>query len=251
MAAKFKAYSITDLGGRKENQDSFLLLQKSSESGKYVLLAAVADGAGGFGEGQTASRGLLDAIRKWFGSVSAETFFSQSNLMNLMDAALKKIHDDMLDYAREKGITYGTTLTLLLILEDTKYIAAQVGDSRLYIYQAGELQQITKDQTVAQKERDTGSEIHCSSNKESTLLQCFGAGTVSPKYYDGTLHDSAQIMLCSDGQSNKLENSEIKEVLETEKHPEEKLDFLLRMARNKGEQDNITTVLITKEQLQS
>ena len=60
MSAKFKAYSITDLGGRKENQDSFLLLQKSSESGKYVLLAAVADGAGGFGEGQTASRGLLD-----------------------------------------------------------------------------------------------------------------------------------------------------------------------------------------------
>lgn len=251
MATKFKAYSITDIGGREENQDSFLLLQKSSKSGKYILLAAVADGAGGFGKGQTASKGLLETIRKWFGSVSAETFLSQGNLMNSIDAALKKIHDDMLDYAQEKGITYGTTLTLLLILEDTKYIAAQVGDSRLYIYQAGELLQITKDQTVAQKEKDTGSEICCSSNKEATLLQCFGSGTISPKYYDGVLQEAAQIMLCSDGQSNKLLLNEIKDVLETEKHPEEKLDFLLRMARNKGEQDNITTVLITKEQLES
>lgn len=250
MDAIFKAYQITDIGGREENQDCMLLLQKPDGLGGYILLAGVADGAGGFGDGKKASETLKKEIHKWFAQTSAAEFMEpQGNLMNFVDAKLKEIQELLLRKADEENITYGSTLTLLLILRETKYLIAQVGDSRLYLYQEGQLHQITKDQTVAQKEKDSGKEISCSSNKKSTLLQCFGSGSIFPKYYEGQLPKEAQILICSDGQSNRLSSSEIKEVLETDKPGNEKLSILLRLARNKLEQDNITTILITKENM--
>lgn len=248
MTAVFKAFQSTDIGNREENQDSMLLLQKHDGAGSYIFLASVADGAGGFGDGKRASKTLHRGIYEWFSLTPASVFLeSQGQLMNMLDAKIKEIHAKMVEEAKEDGISYGTTLTLFLLLEDKKYIAAQVGDSRLYIHENGRLTQITKDQTVAQKERDTGKVINCATDKESTLLQCIGAGTVAPKYYEGTISDKAQILLCSDGQTNRLSNREIQEVLETNREGDEKLQILLRFARNKLESDNITTLLITKE----
>lgn len=247
--AVFKGFHITDIGSREENQDSLIMLQKPGENGNYILLAAIADGAGGCQEGKIASTSLLSAITKWFQETPSDILEEKrGKLMNALDAALKEIHENMKEYARKKGITFGTTLTLIIITNENRYIAAQVGDSRLYIFQEDSLVQITKDQTVAQREKDTGEEMKCSSEKNSTLLQCIGAGKVSPKYYDGTLAGKSQIFLCSDGQTNRISQDEIKEVLETDKAGDEKISILVRLARNKMEQDNITTILITKEE---
>lgn len=239
-----KGYSITDIGSREENQDSMLML---TSKGERAYLAAIADGAGGADEGLTASKGLLAEIGKWFAELPEKTWDEKSGkIMNELDAKLKGIHEAMKAYANTKGITFGTTLTLLLIINEKFYLAAQVGDSRLYLYQDGTLTQITKDQTVAQKERDTGGEISCTTDKESTLLQCFGSGKVAPKYYDGTLGDTAEFLLCSDGLTNTLELAEIEDALKSGKEGSEKLDTLMRIARNRLEQDNITAITIKK-----
>ena len=236
------SYSLTDIGSRDENQDSFLMLRSKDEN---ALLAAIADGAGGADEGLTASKGLLAEIGKWFAGLPSEFWDEKSGkIMNELDAKLKEIHEKMKAYASSKGITFGTTLTLLIIIKEKSYLAAQVGDSRLYLYQDGTLTQITKDQTVAQKERDTGSEINSTGNKESTLLQCFGSGKVAPKYYDGTLKDEAELLICSDGLTNTLHFEEIEDALKASTSPFDKIDQLTRLARNRLEQDNITAIII-------
>lgn len=247
MTAQFRAHQRTDTGCREENQDRILLLQKPDGIGGYILLAAVADGAGGFGEGAKASQALMTEVHRWFAQVSAEELLGPRGLlMNAVDTKLKEIHHLLLRKAEEENIRYGSTLTMLLIAQEKHYLVAQVGDSRMYLYENAQVRKVTKDQTVAQKEKDLGRSIPCSSNKKSTLWQCFGSGDLSPKYYDGTLGDVAQILLCSDGQTNTLSMSEIREVLETEKTGAEKLDLLLRLARNKLEQDNISAILIEK-----
>lgn len=238
------SYSLTDIGSRDENQDSFLMLRSKDEN---ALLAAIADGAGGADEGLTASKGLLAEIGKWFAGLPNELWNEKSGkIMNELDSKLKEIHEKMKAYASTKGITFGTTLTLLIIIKEKSYLAAQVGDSRLYLYQDGALTQITKDQTVAQKERDTGNEISCTGNKESTLLQCFGSGKVAPKYYDGTLKDEAELLLCSDGLTNTLRFDEVEEALKTYVLPFDTIDNLMRIARNRLEQDNITAIIVKK-----
>jgi serine/threonine protein phosphatase PrpC len=77
--------------------------------------------------------------------------------------------------------------------------------------------QITKDQTVAEYERESGSIVSSvpEYKKEHTLLEWLGYGKDEPNpvIYECDIGETCDILLCTDGLSNSVSDKEIFEQL--------------------------------------
>src|SRR5215216_4410239 len=172
-------YGITHRGKvRTENQDHFLIcaLKKqmvvrqtslpeidsmTAEPERLAFLMMVADGVGGGAKGEEASRMALEAVTEYVnhsmrcyyaaGSADDREFYEALQEAALQcHAELRRRGEDDPQY---RGMA--TTLTLYLGVWPRAYLL-QVGDSRCYLLQQGELTQITRDQTMAQELIDLG-----------------------------------------------------------------------------------------------
>jgi serine/threonine protein phosphatase PrpC len=163
---------------RTENQDHFLIcalrrqtvVQLTSlpdpdrlmgESERVGLLMMVADGVGGGTKGGEASRVALEGVARYV-SGSMRCYYAAGStddreiFQALQEGALQ-CHAELLRRGEEEPQYHGmaTTLTLYLGAWPRAYLL-QVGDSRCYLLRAGELTQITRDQTMAQELIDLG-----------------------------------------------------------------------------------------------
>ena len=115
----------TDIGKRFHNEDNYLLSEKS----EFPMLFAVADGMGGHAAGSVASSLLVKQLETFDQKVEPER--ELESLRHAVEAANLGIF-----HAAEKDRSLrgmGTTLVAALIL-GKDYIAANVGDSRMYQY---------------------------------------------------------------------------------------------------------------------
>ncbi|HEU4524715.1 MAG TPA: protein phosphatase 2C domain-containing protein, partial [Gemmatimonadales bacterium] len=172
------AHGLTHSGKvRRENQDHFLLcslrrqilVRASSipdagdlvgESTRLASLAMVADGVGGAARGETASRVALTAVTKYVSRSLSCYYRSWEDDQEFFDAlqqGARQSHAELLRRGEQDPAYAGmaTTLTLYLGLWPRAYLL-QVGDSRCYLLREGELNQITRDQTMAQEMVDLG-----------------------------------------------------------------------------------------------
>ena len=217
---------ISYIGQRPDNQDSLMVYSGS----KSMFAAAVADGVGSFDESSVCSQFITTFLEKFLEEEKERILeLSLEELEMVLYETVKDLHDKLLYIANEKKINYGSTLTFFLIVENT-YIVVQIGDSRCYIYENGVLRQITKDQTVKKK--------------KSVLLQALGHSQIEPMIYDGIIADKYIVLLCTDGLTNEISSNDIRGVLRMNASNSEKLEILLDMAKNAGEEDNISAILI-------
>lgn len=218
---------ITHIGERPDNQDSIMAY---SDEKLGIFAAAVADGVGSFDDSSVCSKFITAYLEKFFDENKSEICSMEfADLEPFLYSKVKELHDTLIYIAKEKNISYGSTLTLFLLIENT-YFVVQVGDSRCYIYQDGALRQITKDQTL--------------SDNKSVLLQAMGHSQIEPMLYDGIIGDKFMVLICSDGLTNEISQVDIQSVLKMDIASSEKLEILLDMAKNAGERDNISAVLI-------
>lgn len=247
MAIKIEA--LTDLGKRKTNQDSFLVMNFRSGDSECIV-AGVADGVGSFKDSEYASKFLTTRLQKWFNDFGEGAFKgSFEGIEHAVYNAILNIHDEMRYLEMAKGMEFGTTLTLLIVIENS-YMVFQVGDSRCYSMCDGIVRMITRDQTVAEKEKhkagNKGEMLPGADEetKDSTILQCIGKGTMQPDVYSGVLSPGFKLLVNTDGLTNNIHNSEIFEHLSQTQTTKHKLEDLIATARSKGEKDNITAILI-------
>ena len=168
-----KISTITDQNKREYNQDNKFVIPKVV-NGDKVLLAVVADGMGGTDEGGEASRRVKVILERWFED-NIKELHSQTKIKNSLNKALKDINDEIYSYGKENLCSLGTTAAII-ILKDKEYIVANIGDSRVYKFSSKPIQ-ITKDQTLAQREIDAGNmtvEEAKLDKKSHTLTQCLG-----------------------------------------------------------------------------
>jgi len=245
MIGNLLCEKISDTGSvRAKNQDAYLLKHLKVE-GYEVFIAAVADGVGAFEQSELASAYITKSIGDWAEEKGAQKLWNMSleEIEVSLCEEVVKIHEQLIAIAKQSAFSYGSTLTLLFIIENS-FIVIQVGDSRCYLVQDQVIRQITRDQTVAERMRQLGDGENTKKKDESTLLQCIGQGTMQPSLYDGILTDGFQFLLCTDGLSNSISHKELAFELNTEKSEKSKLEDLLQKARSNGESDNITAVLI-------
>ncbi|NLF73856.1 MAG: serine/threonine-protein phosphatase [Candidatus Anammoximicrobium sp.] len=214
----------------------------------YVMI--VADGMGGAAFGELASRLALKAADELVGSagywITQLHEIGTRQTQDRIQAYADVIHQTLLEYGhldpRLSGM--GTTLTCAHVLGDD-VIIAHVGDSRAYHFHGGQIQQITRDQTLAQELLDAGMPREATVRFRHILTNCLGgdARAVQMDVYHLRLDEGDALLLCSDGLSDLLDDPELAQVLEFYATAQGACERLLRMALDRGGKDNITVVV--------
>jgi protein phosphatase len=268
LASDIDVFGLTDQGKvRKENQDQFLIasLHKTmqiqstslpperlpelmSESRGFVFL--VADGVGGMPGGQHASGTALSAIAHYVTHTMRLYYHHDPDeeskfLADLQESVLHS-HSLLRAEGEADPLREGmaTTLTLVAVLWPRAYVV-HVGDSRLYILRQGRLDQITKDQTMAQALVDAG--VLDSANLErspfkSILSSAVGGSQATPMTTVTDVRWDDVMLLCTDGLTKHVTEEEIQQHL-TEVHSAELIcRKLVDLALERGGSDNVTVV---------
>ena len=237
-----KTFSKTDIGKKRNlNQDAVYTSERPV--GKLPNLFLVADGMGGHNAGDYASshavQTLVDEIRR----------DADFNPIKVIRHAIETANTEILDCSRsdENLRGMGTTMVVCTIVGHYAYVA-NVGDSRLYVVQ-GEIHQVTKDHSLVQEMVRMGEikpEEARNHPDKNIITRALGAErTVDIDFFDLKLEPGSTILMCSDGLSNMVEDSEIEKIIlnQTEELPQ-KGERLLREANRNGGKDNIAVILV-------
>jgi protein phosphatase len=139
----------------------------------------------------------------------------------------------------------GTTLTAAAVHGDSIFFA-QLGDSRAYLLRNGCITQMTKDQTLVAQLVATGAlrpEEAKTHPRRNVILQALGVQPqVDIVMSSAALKRGDLLVICSDGLWGKVEDEEIKEFVE-KFDPLTACHNLVRIARERGGEDNITVIV--------
>lgn len=251
---RFLSVAHTDVGiSKKINQDAFCLkIAKTSTAN--IAFAVMCDGMGGLNNGEYASALVVNAFSNWFENefpVIAGKDVPMDKVTNRWREIVADQGQKILEYGNVNGISLGTTLTTLIIVNN-KFASIHVGDSRLY--KIGDaMHQITKDQTVAayeiEQQRMTVAEAK-NDRRSNILLQCVGASKIiEPQVITGIVAENDAFMLCSDGFRHQISSEEMygviaPQLLTSEKIMKKSLVDLVELNKSRNEKDNITAILI-------
>jgi protein phosphatase len=227
--------AATDVGRvRQMNEDRYLVADG---------LFAVADGVGGHQAGEVAAQASVETLEESFGERTIE------GLIDAIQEANRAVWQLAQEKAERRGM--GTTITALALVEhegDDALAIANVGDSRAYLFQRGDLVQVTEDHSLVEELVREGqltpeeAQVH---PQRSIITRALGmepeievdAWTLVP--YAGD-----RILLCSDGLTNELGVDKIAATLRQLAEPQDAANELVRQARAHGGNDNITVVVV-------
>jgi protein phosphatase len=213
----------------------------------YVM--GVADGMGGHAFGELAS--MLVLRTGWEQSptnINWNWIITDSQVQELkekVEIIFRRMDEALLLKAREqpdcRGM--GTTLTAAYTIGREAFVA-HVGDSRAYLFHNGKLMQLTRDHTLAEERIERGLPILAQSWYH-TLTNCLGAkkGDVDVEFHHFNLENNDQLLLCTDGLSDMVPDTEIADTLDVARAPQETVNALIELALEKGGKDNVSVVL--------
>lgn len=249
------AVAHTDIGIKKKvNQDSLFVRESILADGSSVTFAAVCDGMGGLVNGEIASKETVDALTNWFDQELPELLtegISNNIIRESLNAYILEVDERLEEFSNQEGAC-GTTLAGLFLFNG-RYACVNIGDSRVYHLHENEIYQLTKDQTVTQREVDAGrmSEAEAAKDKRrSVLLQCIGAGgDVVPVYKFGMYAKGDVFLICSDGFRHKLSREEIAMMFHpdcviNEEIAKEIAVKAVEINKERKERDNISVIVI-------
>lgn len=222
---------------RTVNEDALL-----SEGPK---LFAVADGMGGYAAGETASSEALKVLKNEIDN----QIIDENNVKNILTMAIQKANEHVraLAETNEEYHDMGTTLVAVYLQSPSKAYIANVGDSRLYLWRDGFLTQITKDHSYVAELLKNGEITENEAfqhPKRNIILRAIGAeAKLDADIFELNLTTQDKILLCSDGLTDMVEDTEIKQILENNQ-TESAGEILLESALNNGGRDNVSLILI-------
>jgi protein phosphatase len=201
----------------------------------------VADGMGGHEAGDVASRLAVEE----FALLAGLTVVDPSDLHASFRRAAQRIRGA---FERREG---GTTVAGVALGEHdgtAHWLVFNVGDSRVYRWQAGELAQLTVDHSVVQELVDSGAlsredaEQH---PERHVLTRALGTGAdPEPDYWMLPAQPGDRILVCSDGVTGELAPAEIAAVLAATEGSTAAAAELVRRAVEAGGRDNTTAVVV-------
>jgi len=234
----------TDIGKlRDTNEDAVGIFYNKSNQ----LLAIVADGMGGHQAGEIAStlaisfvKELWESTKKFSTKIESESWL-QSCVEDLNSYILKKSKEN------ENYNGMGTTVVMSMHTDDFVTIA-HVGDSRCYFLENEKLELKTCDHSYVYELVKNGeitldeAENH---PKKNMLLRVIGTESiVEPAIASFDVQAISHILLCSDGLTNKVTHTELEDNLKVNNRVEEKTQYLINLANERGGEDNISVIII-------
>lgn len=236
-----RSCSMTDTGVKREmNQDYFFASE--TPVGNLPNLFIVADGMGGHKAGEYASRYTIERV------VASVSRNSSDEPVTILNEAIQKANSILIEEAREdtdkSGM--GTTIVVATII-GRKLIAANVGDSRLYVM-SDKLHQITRDHSLVEemvRMGEVGEREARKHPKKNIITRAIGVfDTVEVDFFEVELEERDELLLCSDGLSNMIEDDVISQIMRKQVDVDEQVLELVRTANTNGGKDNITAIII-------
>jgi protein phosphatase len=244
---------ITNVGlKRSGNEDCF---SKEDALGLYV----VADGMGGHQAGEVASQIAVDLInksfRRWveqeayedelFGVPDNSVTIQGNYLLSSIRIANRVVYEMALEHERYQGM--GTTVATLFVTSSL-IIAANVGDSRIYMVRDGHIERLSKDHTIVAEQVEMGvmtEEEASSAPLKHVLTRNLGsAENVEAEIFEIEPSNNDRFILCSDGLTDLVSDREILEMAQDEDDPGNLCNQLVEKVLKRGAHDNTTVISV-------
>ncbi len=244
-----EAVSFSDPGlVREENEDSCTVL---GEDGCYI----VSDGMGGGSDGEIASQIVVETLSD---AVEGSAPDSPGSRKYAVQQAVHRANRTIRAYSQAHNYAQmGATLVVLLLdtWQPGQALLCHVGDSRIYRFRDGALEQLTNDHTVGAElalslrkkggKQDTALMMdHTNSPFSHVLTRSIGVSdNVLPEWDETTIEPGDLIMLCSDGVTTMLKDEEIEQIFRENDSTEAKREALSERVLAAGARDNFTMIL--------
>ena len=252
------AFGATHAGRvRATNEDAFLI---DPDLGIY----AVADGMGGHNAGDVASSLALEALRgflerstghdfTWPYGINPSLSFHGNRLMTAVKLANRRVFKT--GDSREEYAGLGTTLAAVLI-QDGQAAFCGVGDSRIYTWHQGSLEQITEDDSwvaaILGRELAHDRTAMAANPMRHVLTSAIGARSeIDVDVTERRLASGETLLLSSDGLHGPLDDASLSSVLSGAESTETIARALVQAALDKDGKDNITALVVRWEGVQS
>jgi len=240
------AYS--DKGGRSHNEDAFLCALYTgmgvnntfAEYSSIVdasLFFLVADGMGGHDAGDAASAFVVEGILQ-----AAQEAANEGRVFDetAIEALVKSVHNVLLIEGKEKGTpNMGSTLTGILLQKDAPCAFINVGDSRVYRLRNGFLQQLSRDDSLANIMPGAAKNI---------LTNAVGGGlpdiSVASRFSPTVAVAEDTFLMCSDGVHGSVNDDDLEKLLAKTFPPLEIAKRIVQAAIANDSDDNCTAVVV-------
>ena len=240
-----KSFYLTDAGKvRRHNEDSVIIVRNQNDD--YLL--AVADGMGGHRCGEVASSIAISYLGKHF----QETFrnMNKEDAVEWIRQSVKEINRLIFNHAEEHPESKGMGTTLVLAISTNDYVLfGNIGDSSGFAMKDNHIHKITYDHTLVNLLVTAGElteEQAKDHPKRNVLMKALGANDpVEIDIFDCDIEVS-DILLCSDGLTNMLDQESIERVLLSDYSVEDKVIRLIKKAINRGGTDNVSVAYLER-----
>ena len=209
-----RLYGQTDRGlQRQTNQDAFYYCRFSDDE----AFAVVCDGMGGANAGNVASETAVKIIANYMKKAYRPNL-TKTAVENVLRSSVRSANVAIFEAAQNNQDMsgMGTTAVLAFVSGDSLTVL-HVGDSRAYLFAAGELQQLTVDHSVVQTLVDSGriSPDEAKNHPQKNIItRALGvAEDVAVDVNHFVFDQGAVLLLCSDGLSNYVSEDVIVERL--------------------------------------
>ena len=235
----------SDVGRIREmNQDNFFISDLKKDEIKLFILA---DGMGGYKGGEIASALAVESARNFILNNYKKSKKDKDGFFKLLSDSIEYANAIVFNKAQSvpELNDMGTTLDITLIYGNKIFIG-HIGDSRVYRIRKHIMRKLTTDHSYVEKlvrEGTITKEEAFAHPKKNMLMKALGTKMLAEPdlICKGFLKDDI-ILMCSDGLTNMLRESEIYNLLL--KNPESPDVALVNEANNMGGLDNITTIII-------
>jgi len=212
--------------------------------GAAVILA---DGVGGHGNGEIASRLACDHAKAVFAEAKPGLTPNQL-LFQMFNAANLAVYDAGMGNGREEGRML-TTLTIS-VYRNNEVTIGHVGDCRVYAIQQGRIRRVTNDHSYAGVQLKLGIvtvEEAASSQLRSVLTRTVGQDPmIRLDYHTVVVSRGDKLMQCTDGLWGFVTEREIYDTV-SKNSADEACRQLIDLAVRRGGDDNLTVQIVHVE----
>lgn len=238
---EFAVYS--NPGSREVNEDYISFF---ADEDRFCFV--IADGLGGEGSGDMASRFVCN-------NTIAIAEKAESFSQGFLEECFTRIQKNLLRAKAELFITQGMTSTLsILTIEGNKAAWGHVGDTRIYCFNSEKIISMTTDHSLAQFMMSAGMSDITDAREHpdrSTLMAAMGMNTENDAYEidasDFSLDEPCNFLMCTDGFWQYVMEDDILNVINTVGVTEAALSRMVKIAESRAEgeeRDNISAILV-------
>ena len=245
MATGFRLHARTDVGRtRDHNEDNFLC-------DRALGLFIVADGMGGQLAGEKASQMAVELIpaeiAKRFGSGESDEKKIQQAIRDAVAAANQEILG--LSHIQTEFSNMGTTV-VLAVFRNNRVFVAGIGDSRAYRVRDGQIEQLTRDHSLADAlvEAGTISKDELPNHKFKHILYLYLGSKEARSGPDevrvAEVRPKDRFLLASDGLTGVISDEILAKMVESGDDPLETASRLVAKALENESKDNVTCIVV-------